>query len=168
MKWAKVQGYLDVNPIADMEVPRAESKTVCVSQAEFDVLTPYARNPSFADLLTVTWETGCRPQESLRVEARHVDIANQRWVFPRSESKMKRMARVVYMTDTTMQIIRRLMFAHPEGPLFRNTSGKPWTKSSVNCGFLELQRRMPVVAKVAAQAEGTENGGHEDKGRSCC
>ena len=93
MKWARIQGYIDSNPIADLEVPSAESKTVCVSQSEFDTLMSYVRNPYFADLLTVTWQTGCRPQESLRVEARHVDVANQRWVFSKSESKMKRMTR---------------------------------------------------------------------------
>ncbi len=54
MKWARIQGYVDGNPIADLEVPSAESKTVCVSQAEFDILMSYVRNRSFADLLTVT------------------------------------------------------------------------------------------------------------------
>ena len=142
MKWAKMQGYINVNPIADMEVPSAEAKTVCVSQAEFDVLMSYVRNPSLADLLIVTWETGCRPQESLRVETRHVDVANQRWVFPKSESKMKRITRVIYMTDLAMQIVRRLTLAHPEGPFFRNTNGNPWTTDAVNCGFLDLQIRM--------------------------
>ena len=142
MRWAKMQGYIDVNPIADMEVPSAEAKTVCLSPTELDVLMSYVRNPSLADLMTVTWETGCRPQESLRVEARHVDVANQRWVFPKSESKMKRIARVVYMTDRAMPIVRRLMLAHPEGPLFRNTSGKPWTTEAVNCCFFDLQMRM--------------------------
>lgn len=141
MKWARIQGYIGINPIADLEVPSAESKTVCISHTEFDLLMSYVRNPPFADLLTVTWETGCRPQESLRVEARHVDVANQRWVFPKSESKMKRITRVIYMTDHAMQIVRQLMFVHPEGPLFRNTSGKPWTTEAVNCCFFELQMR---------------------------
>jgi|LSQX01.3.fsa_nt_gb integrase len=153
MRWAKVQGYLDINPIADMEVPRAESKTVCITQREFDVLMSFVRNESFADILTVTWETGCRPQESLRVEARHVDVANQRWVFPKSESKMKRMTRVVYMTDTAMQIVRRRMVLHPEGPLFRNTQGKPWTTEAVNCRFLDLQMR---IGKAEMKRRGEE------------
>lgn len=142
MRWAKMQGYIDVNPIADMEVPSAESKTVCLSQTEFDELMSYVRNPSLADLLTVTWETGCRPQESLRVEARHVDLTNQRWVFPKSESKMKRISRVVYMTDRATEIVRRLMMRHPEGALFRNNNGKPWTTEAVNCCFFDLQMRM--------------------------
>ncbi len=142
VKWAKKQGYIDSNPIADMEVPRAEQKEVAISQAEFDTLMSYVRNPALADLMAVTWDTGCRPQESLRVESRNVDRANQRWVFQKSESKMKRIARVVYLTDDALAITERLMLAHPDGPIFRNTNGKPWTTEAVNCGFLALQMRM--------------------------
>ena len=96
-RWAKVQGY-DINPIADMEVPCAESKTVCITQREFDVLMSFVRNESFADILTVTWRPDAVPKNrfvwrlgtsTLRINAG----------FPKSESKMKRMTRVVYMTD---------------------------------------------------------------------
>jgi len=133
LRWATAQGYLDRNPIANLELPSQERREIALSRGEFDTLLVYARNQAFADLLTVTWETGCRPQESLHVEARHVDLANQRWVFSRSESKMKRTARVVYLTDPALAIVRRLMLAHPEGPLFCNTNGKPWTTDAVNC-----------------------------------
>jgi len=34
------------------------------------------------------------------------------------------------------------MLVHPDGPIFRNTNGKPWTTDAVNCGFLALQMRM--------------------------
>jgi hypothetical protein len=34
------------------------------------------------------------------------------------------------------------MVAHPEGPLFRNSAGRPWTTDAVNCGFDVIQRRM--------------------------
>lgn len=142
LKWAKKQGYVDRNPIADLEVPSAEQKQVAISQDEFDRICGYLRNQEFADLLIVSWETGCRPQESLRVEARHVDLANQRWVFHKSEAKMKRITRVVYLTDKALAIVKRLMLAHPVGPLFRNSSGRPWTTDAVNCGFLALQIRM--------------------------
>jgi integrase len=127
MKWAKKQGYIDRNPIADLEIPSAERREAVVSQEEFDTLLETVRNPNLADLMLVTWETGCRPQELLRVEARHVDLANQRWIFPKSESKMKRIARVVYLTERAIEITRRLLLAHPDGALFRNQNGKPWT-----------------------------------------
>ena len=141
-KWAKKQGYLDSNPIEDLEVPSAECREVIVEAAEFEVLKSYTRNQSLLDLMLLTWETGCRPQELLRVEARHVDMKNQRWVFHKSESKGKRISRVVYMSDVAMAIVRRQCLANQSGPLFRNTAGKPWTTDAVNCGFTAIQMRM--------------------------
>ncbi len=141
MKWARKQGYIDVNPIADLEVPSANRKEIVILPDQLETFLGLVRSRELTDLMVVTWETGCRPQESLRVEARHVDVANQRWVFQRSEAKMKRITRVIYLTDRAMEITRRLMLAHPEGPLFRNSSGKPWTTDAVNCGFTALQIR---------------------------
>ena len=123
----------------------------------------------FADLVNVTWETGCRPQESLRVEARHVDLQNQRWVFRKSESKMKRITRVIYLTDTALAITRRLMLAHPEGRLFRNTNGKalddrkprtaPFDAVQVRMGKAEMQRRGEEISdeEIAAAVKKLAN-----------
>ena len=141
-RWAKRQGYLADNPIAEIEVPSAEARDVAISKQEFDRLLAFVRNDSFRDLLITTWESGCRPQESLRVEARHVDVANQRWVFHQSESKTKRISRVVYLTDTAMRITESQMQRYPTGPLFRNAQGKCWTKDSVGCAFGAIQVRM--------------------------
>jgi integrase len=142
LKWARRQGYIDVDPIADLEVPSGERREGVVTPEDFERILRLARSPDFCDLLIVTWETGCRPQESLKVEARHVDLENQRWVFPRSESKMKRLSRVVYMTERAMEITRRLVTAYPKGPLFRNKNGKGWTTEAVNCAFSYIQARM--------------------------
>ena len=142
MKWAKKQGYIDENPIEHLEVPSAENREVVIRPTEFDHLLTYVRDESFEDLLITAWETGCRPQELLRVTADHVDVSGQRWVFKRSESKMKRITRVVYLSDRAFAITRRLMLKHPEGPLFRNSKGRPWKVSAVNCGFTRLRIRM--------------------------
>lgn len=71
--WAIQQGYVDKNPIAHMPVPSAEHREVTISQDEYQRVLDLAPDSAFRDLLIVTWETGCRPQESLRVEARHID-----------------------------------------------------------------------------------------------
>jgi integrase/recombinase XerD len=142
LRWATKQGYIDRNPIAELEVPSAQHKEVSIQPDEFQRLMSFVSNPALKDLLLVTWETGCRPQESLRVEARHVDLANQRWVFPKSESKTKRFARVVYLTETALAITRRLVLAHPQGPIFRNTAGRPWTTDAVNCGIDHIRLAM--------------------------
>ena len=142
MKWAKKQGYVDRNPIEDLEVPTAEAKEVYVSPDEFQTLLAYVRDRTFADLMETAYDCGCRPQELLAVGASNVDLPNQRWVFTKSESKGKRISRVVYLPDTAMAITQRLVLAHPDGPIFRNVNGRPWTTDAANCGFLRLQMRM--------------------------
>jgi integrase len=138
LAWAKKQGHIDVNPIADLEQPRAGKRELVVTQEQFDELLSLTVDESFHDLLIVTWETGCRPQESLRVEARHVDLGNQRWIFSKTESKTD-MPRIVYLTDDALAITRRLLVKYPEGPLFRNANGRPWTTDAVNSVFVRLQ-----------------------------
>ena len=64
---------------------QASKREVVVPDSDFKALLNLIPDPCFTDLVVVTWETGCRPQESLRVESRHVDVSNQRWVFSQSE-----------------------------------------------------------------------------------
>ncbi len=142
LAWATKQGYLDKNPVDGLEIPSAERHEVFVSQEEFDALLSKVKDEAFRDLLIVTWETGFRPQESLRVEARHVDLANQRLVFPKSESKNKKVARVVYLTDKAAAIVKRITERHPSGKLFRNKRGKAWTTYAVNCRFCRLKEKL--------------------------
>jgi integrase/recombinase XerD len=139
MTWALKQGYIDRNPIEYMEIPSADRKEVMFSQEEFDWLLLQFKDREIQDLLITTWETGCRPQESLRLEARHVDLKNSRWVFPESEGKTG--VRIVYLTDKALEITKRLLLKFPEGKLFRNTRGTPWTTDSVNCRFYRIKKQ---------------------------
>lgn len=142
LTWAVRQGYIEKNPIALLQVPSAEHREVTVSPDEFQQLISAIPDGSFRDLVNITWETGCRPQESLRVEARHVDLERRRWVFPKTEAKGKKKPRIVYLTDTALEVTTRLMKDNPTGPLFRNSKGEPWTKDAVNCAFTRVRIRM--------------------------
>ena len=142
LKWATRQGYIERSPIAELEVPAAESREGLVTEQEFENLLAQVSDPEFRDLLIVTWETGCRPQESLRVEARHVDLQHRRWVFSKSESKTKRLSRVVYLSDAAFEITQRLVARYPQGRIFRNSNGKPWTTFAVNCAFTRIRIRL--------------------------
>lgn len=150
LKWAVAQGYLDSNPIERLEIPSGRSREVYIPPEEFATFVTAVPDRQFAELLTVTYETGCRPQESLRVEARHVDVKHSRWVFPASEAKVKTQPRVVYLSPTALTITKQLMKLHPTGPLFRNANGKPWTKDSVGCAFDRLNIRLGKRALAAA------------------
>lgn len=146
LRWAKQQGYIDNNPIADLEVPSGENREVMIKPAEFERILTFVRDEGFRELLLVAWETGCRPQEILKVTAGHVDVTNARWVFKRSEAKMKRKVRVVYLGDQALAITKQLMVENPTGPLFRNSRGRPWTTLAVNCHFKRIRMRMGMEA----------------------
>jgi integrase len=144
--WAKQQGYIKENPIAEMEVPGADRREVVLSVDDFATMNRHIPDPYLRQLCLVAFETGCRPQEILRVEARHVDAKHERWVLPVVESKGKKAPRIVYLTTETNRISQELVAKYPEGKLFRNSAGKPWTVSSVNCAFKRLQQRMGKLA----------------------
>jgi len=144
MKWAEEQGYIDRSPLIHMKKPACGRKEQIVSPGEFIALIARYKDQEFQDLLTAAWECGCRPQELLRVEARHVDLAGSRWVFPASESKGRKIPRVVYLTPIALQITKRLIERHPTGVLFRNTDGRPWTASATNCRFQAVRRKTGI------------------------
>ena len=73
LRWAHQQGNIESNPIVHLEQPKAGRREQVVTADEFQELMKLIPDHSFRDLLTITWETGCRPQESLRVEARHIE-----------------------------------------------------------------------------------------------
>ena len=140
MRWAEQQGYIERSPIAHMQKPQMGKREIVITDSQFAELKELSRDRSFTDLLQVTWDTGCRPQESLRVEARHVDAAGSRWVIPVTEAKTE-IVRVVYLTESALDITRRLCEQYPAGPLFRNSRGGVWTKDSVNNAFHRVQIR---------------------------
>ena len=151
LRWATIQGYIDRNPLQFLHVPAGEPREVVVSEDEYEQILKYAQPDSLRELFITTWETGCRPQESLRVEARHVDSANQRWVIPPSEAKGERITRIVYLTDVAFEITQRLAQQYPTGKLFRNAKGDAWTSDSVNCAVDRLRIR---IGKKEMQCQG--------------
>jgi integrase len=138
-RWAEDEELIDRSPLKKLKKPKSKRREVVIPEAEFEYILTTFRNEDFKDLLVTVWETGCRPQEAANVEARHVDLALGRWVFPIDESKGQTLPRVVYLTEAALHITKKLVLRHPEGPLFRNEDGKPWTRHALACAFGRLQ-----------------------------
>jgi integrase len=137
--WAAKMGLIEQSPVQHIEKPRPGRRDVVITPEEYAWILGQVKDEEFRDLLVVCWETGCRPQEILAVETRHVDLDGGRWVFAPDEAKGKKAHRVVYLTDRALEITRRLTARHPEGPLFRNTDGRPWHPYALNCRFGRLR-----------------------------
>ena len=55
------------------------------------------------------------------------DRDNRRWVFERRNSKGKKYNRVQYLSVTAFVLTAKWAMRYPEGPIFRNQDGNPWT-----------------------------------------
>lgn len=139
MNWAEGEKIIRHSPLAKMKKPPCKTREVVIMPAEFEHLMELAKGENFKELLTAAWETGARPKELTRVEARHVDLVHGRWVFPIEESKGKKRPRVVYLSDNLLLLTRKLILRHPQGPLFRNEKGEPWNQHSLACAFGRLK-----------------------------
>ncbi len=137
--WATKMGLIASSPIRHIEKPAPGRRDVVISPEEFGWILGHVKDREFRDLLVVCWETGCRPQEILTVEARHADLAGGRWVFKPAEAKGKKRHRVVYLNERAAEITRELTTRHTAGPLFRNTDGRVWHPYALNCRFARLR-----------------------------
>jgi integrase len=141
LRWCEEQGLVDRSPIAHFKKPRAGIREVVISPEEYQAILGAIKRPAFRDLCTFAWETGARAAECLKIERRHLDLANHRIVLPRSAEKMQRVPRIIYLTQAAELIVRRLALKNPTGKLFRNNDGNAWTTDAVNCAFTYHTRK---------------------------
>ncbi|MBT4868311.1 MAG: tyrosine-type recombinase/integrase [Planctomycetaceae bacterium] len=144
-QWALDEGYIDRSPVASIKKPPTPRRETVLTKEQEKIVLAEASDEVFRNLLTAIQETGVRPQEIWRVEARHVDLENKLWVFPIGENKTGRKTqkpRIVFLTPTALEITRKLMKKHLNGPLFRNSRGEPWTPNAVRCRFRRLRNRL--------------------------
>ena len=65
-------------------------------------------------------------------------------MFDKDESKGG-VGRVVHLSDTAFAICQRLSLKHPNGPLFRNTHGRPWSAKRLDDRCRQLKLGFPVT-----------------------
>lgn len=143
--WAIQQGYLEHSPIATIQKPRETRRETTLTNEQRQLIFDEAGDQNFRDLLILIQETGCRPQEVRCVEARHVELQKELWVFPVAENKTgdkTGKSRVVYLTPKALEVTRRLVKLHPTGALLRNSKGEPWTRNAIRCRFRRLRKRL--------------------------
>lgn len=137
------EGHIDSNPVAEARGPSRRRREKIMTPEQYQLILDNSRS-DFRQLLEFIRHTGCRPHEATAVEARHVDLANHRIVFPAAESKGKRHPRVIYLDSRATEIVKERLAKNPTGPLFRNSRGRKWDRNMVRCRFRRLR---PVVGE---------------------
>jgi integrase len=160
--WATEQKLIDENPFASVRVGKAGRLREVLSTAQRQLLQDQATDEAERMLLTVLEATACRVNELRTVEARHVwrnDAGEPiAWIFPANEHKTGRkrqLPRVVILPESAATITAKLCAANPEGPIFRNSKGAPWTANAIRCRFRRRRLRKDNAGKFPARLRGT-------------
>ncbi len=139
--WGEEMGYSEINPIKKIKKPTATRREIFMQAEDYQtILSHIGEKSPFRDLVLFVWASGCRPQEVRHIEPRHVELENERIVFPAIESKGKRVKRIIYLQGISLEIVQRLMAKNLDGKLFRNSRNGAWTKYAICNNFYRISK----------------------------
>ncbi len=139
LNWAVKRKSINItqNPFAELKAPKIASRVIVISKTEHEALVN-RWNDSYRDFLKALWFTGARPGEIAKIEKRHLDCGLLR--LDPTEHKTGRVTgkdRLIGVMGELTEIVDRLSGKYPEGPIFRNFYGKPWTTGA---SFMRFQK----------------------------
>lgn len=141
LNWALEQGHILRSPISKVRKPKRQRREIFYTDAQWTQICAHVHD-GFIDLLDFIWDTGCRPKEARTLEARHVQLEHELCLFSHKEAKGEEVERVIFLTDRSKAILTRLMKQNPEGPLFLNSKGNPWTKDYIKCRLNRIRDKV--------------------------
>ena len=148
--WATDEGRIPQNPVKKVQKPPVLRRNTILAQSEQKAVYDASKGQCFKDFVFAMEETGCRPGEVARVTAAEVDIESGTWTFAKHKTVHKTgKPRVVYLTAPMIALCRELIAKYPEGPIFRNRHGRPWTRNSIRCRFRNLRKKLKLTGVVA-------------------
>ncbi len=156
LNWCVEQGVLTRNPLRDMKKPRERRREKILTAEERQRIVAAVKDKAFTRFLYALGQTGARPGEIRTVTAAHVKCsANAETLYWELEGKTTDRtgdSRCIYLTPGMTELCRDLAREYPEGPLFRNTRGKPWTRNAIRIRFRNLRKRLGLAPGVVAYA----------------
>ena len=84
--------------------------------------------------------SGARPQEAARVEISQWQ--KDHFAIRATSAKGKVRARQILVPTDIIPLVEAQIGGRKSGPIFLNTKGKPWNKSSFNCVFRRLKKKL--------------------------
>jgi integrase len=140
--WAEEQGLIDRNPVRRMPKPRPRRRESYLWPQQYEALLGAIRDAAFRDLVEVMRHTGCRREEARKVTAAEFNKQDRCWDLPAGFTAKAIRSRSVPLDARAFEICERRAVQYPDGPLFRNTRGKPWRKNALVNRRRRLRRNL--------------------------
>lgn len=150
--WCVKQDLLKASPFVRVPTPKSQRREVVAGVVERRKILEVTDGP-FRLFVTAIARTGCRPREVREVTAAMFDARAGVWVFPpRAHKTGKRTGkpRVVHLVPCLVTLNRILASDRPEGPLFLNADGKPWTHNAVRLRMRRLRKKLGLPKGTVA------------------
>lgn len=151
LNWAVDEGLLTDNPLKRVRKPPMQRRERIIDETEHQTILSAVKDEAFRQFLFALRDTGARPKEIRTVSKEHVNLGDGIWVFHQHKTKGKTgRPRVIYLTPAMTQLTKELMVQHPDGTLFRNSRGRPWTRNAVRLRFRNLRKKFPQLKGVTS------------------
>lgn len=153
LRWSLRHGLVSRDPLDGLRRDTVRVREEIITPEQGDALVA-AADPAFADFLLALRLTGCRPIEARTLTADRVDLAAGTWeVRDKVRRKTGRDRRVVYLGPRGVELTRRrLEGLAPDGLVFVNGLGRPWTRNAVVNRMGLLRRRLGYGPEATAYA----------------
>jgi len=141
--WGVDSGYIPHSPIARMKKPSDRPREEYIPPHLFQTVISAAPTAQLNRLITFMLDTGVRPEEVVKLEAKHFSEENSgTFVLPLKDAKGNRYTRVIYLTPTSLRIAKKVTRRWKDGPCFRNSRGKPWNRDSIGKSMRKLRDKL--------------------------
>ena len=139
-----LEGLGGRSPLASIEKPPQGRREQLVTPEEFARVARPRKRPGVQRPPVALLGNRCPAPRTLHRRDEVRGLRKRTLGFPHQESKGKKVQRVIYLTDRALEITRRLMHKHPDGPMLRNTDGVPWCTSSVSRRFQRIRDKVGI------------------------
>jgi integrase len=126
---------------------KARGGDVVWDKKVFDQVLRHA-NPAFADVVRILAWTGARPSTVCKVEARHYRRDMKLWDVEemyRNRRHKNKYVRRIWLSPEAVELVERKVAEQPEGPIFRNAHGRPWTPDTLAVYLYQLQTKFKAT-----------------------
>lgn len=157
--WAEAEGLLNRNPLASVPKPGIVRREVLVSEDQHAAMMAAVdagnrskrRGGAFKAVLMALRHSGARPGTIAAVRVEDVAPDFSTWTVAEHKTRKKTgRPLVVYLSPCLQTLTRALAAGRTEGPLFRDSRGRPWTRNSMRLRMQRLREKLGLPAGTVA------------------
>lgn len=150
LSWCVQEGLIADHPLKAVRKDSMLRREKTVTADERAAIDGEVKDQAFRLYLFAMGQTGARSMEVRSVTA--ADVRDGEWVMKSKDFDRTGKYRHIYLTADMAQLTQALCEKHPEGPLFRNSRGLPWTHNAIRLRFRNLRKKLGLPNGVVATA----------------